>query len=147
MQKCLPCNVEPQSFNVLFLQYDHKRVTELSNRLVNGIAAGLTHVVRNGDPDQSYPGCVNLSFAFVEGESLLMALKDVALSSGRWGQYIVLHEWTNAIILSKFGYNHTCILSFFDPKTVKPLSSSILFKLATTLNQSVYVFRVKIMAI
>ena len=129
------------------MQYDHKRVTELSNRLVNGIAAGLTHVVRNGDPDQSYPGCVNLSFAFVEGESLLMALKDVALSSGRWGQYIVLHEWTNAIILSKFGYNHTCILSFFDPKTVKPLSSSILFKLATTLNQSVYVFRVKIMAI
>ena len=28
-------------------------------------------------------GCVNLSFAFVEGESMLMALKDVALSSGR----------------------------------------------------------------
>ena len=65
------------------LQYDHKRVTELSDRLVNGITAGLTHVIRNGDPDQSYPGCVNLSFAFVEGESLLMALKDVALSSGR----------------------------------------------------------------
>lgn len=135
MQKCLPCNVEPQSFNVLFLQYDHKRVTELSNRLVNGIAAGLTHVVRNGDPDHSYPGCVNLSFAFVEGESLLMALKDVALSSGRWEQNIVLHEWTNAI-LPKFVENHTCILSFFDTKTVKPLSSSILFKLATTLNQS-----------
>lgn len=135
MQKCLPCNVEPQSFNVLFLQYDHKRVTELSNRLLNGIAAGLTHVVRNGDPDHSYPGCVNLSFAFVEGESLLMALKDVALSSGRWGQNIVLHEWTNAI-LPKFVENHTCILSFFDTKTVKPLSWSILFKLATTLNQS-----------
>ena len=28
-------------------------------------------------------GCLNLSFAYVEGESLLMALKDVALSSGR----------------------------------------------------------------
>lgn len=64
------------------LEYDHKRVTELSDRLVNGISAGLTHVIRNGDPDHSYPGCVNLSFAFVEGESLLMALKDVALSSG-----------------------------------------------------------------
>lgn len=64
------------------LEYDHKRVTELSNRLVNGITDGLTHVIRNGDPDHSYPGCVNLSFAFVEGESLLMALKDVALSSG-----------------------------------------------------------------
>ncbi|CAG2164543.1 unnamed protein product [Oppiella nova] len=39
-------------------------------------------VIRNGDPNHSYPGCVNLSFAYVEGESLLMALKDVALSSG-----------------------------------------------------------------
>lgn len=64
------------------MEYDHKRITELSARLVNGISAGLTHVIRNGDPDRSYPGCVNLSFAFVEGESLLMALKDVALSSG-----------------------------------------------------------------
>ncbi|EFX64239.1 hypothetical protein DAPPUDRAFT_66361, partial [Daphnia pulex] len=34
------------------------------------------------DPEHSYPGCVNLSFAYVEGESLFMALKDVALSSG-----------------------------------------------------------------
>ena len=30
-----------------------------------------------------YVGCVNLSFAYVEGESLLMAMKQVALSSGR----------------------------------------------------------------
>jgi len=64
------------------MEYDHKRTTELSARLVNGITSGLTHVIRNGDPDHSYPGCVNLSFAYVEGESLLMALKDVALSSG-----------------------------------------------------------------
>jgi cysteine desulfurase len=46
--------------------------------------AELPQVVRNGDPEQTYPGCVNLSFAFVEGESLLMALKDIALSSGRY---------------------------------------------------------------
>ena len=72
------------TYFAIFYQYDHKRITELSARLVNGITAGLTHVIRNGDPDRSYPGCVNLSFAFVEGESLLMALKDVALSSGRW---------------------------------------------------------------
>ncbi len=43
----------------------------------------LSHVVWNGDRDQSYAGCVNLSFSCIEGESLLMALKDVALSSGR----------------------------------------------------------------
>lgn len=42
----------------------------------------LDFVTRNGDNIKSYPGCVNLSFAYVEGESLLMALKDVALSSG-----------------------------------------------------------------
>lgn len=38
--------------------------------------------MRNGDPHSWYPGCVNFSFAYVEGESLLMALKDIALSSG-----------------------------------------------------------------
>ena len=49
-----------------------------------GITSELDLVVRNGssDPKSSYPGCVNLSFSCVEGESLLMALKDVALSSG-----------------------------------------------------------------
>ena len=42
----------------------------------------LPKVIRNGDAENGYPGCVNLSFAYVEGESLLMALKNVALSSG-----------------------------------------------------------------
>lgn len=37
-------------------------------------------VVRNGDPN-GYPGCVNLSFSYVEGESLLMALKVIPYSS------------------------------------------------------------------
>jgi cysteine desulfurase len=64
------------------MEYDHKWVTHLSRRLIDRITSTLTHVTRNGDPLQSYPGCVNLSFAYVEGESLLMALKDVALSSG-----------------------------------------------------------------
>ena len=54
----------------------------LSDRFVEKVTAELTHVERNGDPERGYPGCVNLSFAYVEGESLLMALKDIALSSG-----------------------------------------------------------------
>ena len=64
-----------------FLQYDTKRIKALSDRLLNGLLA-LEHTSLNGDPDRHYPGCVNVSFAYVEGESLLMALKDIALSSG-----------------------------------------------------------------
>jgi len=61
---------------------DLEHVTRLSERLVHKIQSSIPDVVRNGDPDHSYPGCVNLSFSYIEGESLLMALKDVALSSG-----------------------------------------------------------------
>ncbi|KAM3418833.1 hypothetical protein BST61_g4797 [Cercospora zeina] len=63
------------------LEYDHKRISELSNRLSSGLLA-MEHTSFNGDPSRRYPGCVNISFAYVEGESLLMALKDIALSSG-----------------------------------------------------------------
>uniref|UniRef100_A0A3P8U3Z7 Cysteine desulfurase n=1 Tax=Amphiprion percula TaxID=161767 RepID=A0A3P8U3Z7_AMPPE len=64
------------------MEYDHHRVSMLANRLVQKIMSEIPDVIMNGHPEQRYPGCVNLSFAYVEGESLLMALKDVALSSG-----------------------------------------------------------------
>ncbi|KHN71755.1 putative cysteine desulfurase, mitochondrial [Toxocara canis] len=69
------------------MDMDRAHIDRLSKRLIDHINAKLPHVIRNGDPVQTYPGetlesCVNLSFAYVEGESLLMALKDVALSSG-----------------------------------------------------------------
>ncbi|THH30744.1 hypothetical protein EUX98_g3441 [Antrodiella citrinella] len=60
---------------------DHAHVKALSDRLISKINAQVEHVIRNGAAT-GYPGCVNLSFAYVEGESLLMALKDIALSSG-----------------------------------------------------------------
>ncbi|KZT02298.1 PLP-dependent transferase [Laetiporus sulphureus 93-53] len=59
---------------------DHAHVKELSERLIKSINAKVEHVVRNGETN-GYSGCVNLSFAYVEGESLLMALQDTALSS------------------------------------------------------------------
>uniref|UniRef100_A0A8B9QXE0 Cysteine desulfurase n=1 Tax=Anas platyrhynchos TaxID=8839 RepID=A0A8B9QXE0_ANAPL len=62
--------------------YDHKRISQLAERLVTKIMSEVPDVVMNGDREHRYPGCINLSFAYVEGESLLMALKDVALSSG-----------------------------------------------------------------
>jgi len=66
------------------MEYDLGHVQKLSDRLVAGIQGGLEGVVRNGSSisGSNYPGCVNLSFHCVEGESLLMALKDLALSSG-----------------------------------------------------------------
>jgi len=64
------------------MKYDHERIKYLADRLINTVKDALPQVIQNGDPENGYPGCVNLSFAYVEGESLLMALKDVALSSG-----------------------------------------------------------------
>jgi cysteine desulfurase len=47
-----------------------------------GITSKIPHVVLNGDAIHRYPGNLNFSFAYVEGESLLMALKNIAVSSG-----------------------------------------------------------------
>jgi len=58
------------------------RVRALRDRLHHGITGRLTEVYLNGSLAHRLPGNLNLSFAFVEGESLLMALKDVAVSSG-----------------------------------------------------------------
>ncbi|CCK73407.1 cysteine desulfurase NDAI_0G04220 [Naumovozyma dairenensis CBS 421] len=60
---------------------DHEHIKRLSDKLVKGLLA-LDHTNLNGSADHRYPGCVNVSFAYVEGESLLMALRDIALSSG-----------------------------------------------------------------
>lgn len=58
------------------------RLTALRDRLYRGITSRLEEVYVNGTMDSRLPGNLNISFAFVEGESLLMALKDVAVSSG-----------------------------------------------------------------
>ena len=40
----------------LLLQYDHAHVQRLSKKLVDGITSRLDHVIRNGDPEQTYSG-------------------------------------------------------------------------------------------
>merc|ERR1712086_481922 len=50
--------------------------------MLSHITERIPDTVLNGDVDQRYPGNLNISFAYVEGESLLMALKDIAVSSG-----------------------------------------------------------------
>jgi cysteine desulfurase len=59
-----------------------ERMTALRERLKAGILGAIDEVSVNGHPELRLPGNMNLSFAFVEGESLLMALKEIAVSTG-----------------------------------------------------------------
>lgn len=64
------------------MEFDHQHISFLSERLISGLKKNLTNISINGCPSLRYPGNVNMSFAYVEGESLVMAIKDVAVSSG-----------------------------------------------------------------
>ena len=59
----------------------NKRILGLRNKLWDGIK-DMEEIYLNGDLDQRIPGNLNVSFNFIEGESLMMAMKDVAVSSG-----------------------------------------------------------------
>jgi cysteine desulfurase len=58
------------------------RTYRLRERLRTGIMEQLDMVVINGSLEHRLPGNLNISFSFVEGEALMMAIKDVAVSSG-----------------------------------------------------------------
>ena len=60
---------------------DNERVRMLRDRLLDGLK-DIEEVYINGDMEQRIPHNLNISFNFVEGESLIMALKDLAVSSG-----------------------------------------------------------------
>ncbi|WP_438863589.1 IscS subfamily cysteine desulfurase [Neptunicella sp.] len=60
---------------------ENERILMLRNRLWNGIK-DIEAVYVNGDLEQRVANNLNVSFAYVEGESLIMALKDMAVSSG-----------------------------------------------------------------
>jgi cysteine desulfurase len=59
-----------------------KRLRTLRNRLLDKLKAGLDQVTVNGSFEHRLPNNLNISFGFVEGESLIMALKEIAVSSG-----------------------------------------------------------------
>jgi cysteine desulfurase len=61
---------------------DGERLTGLSERLRGEIMNRLDEVSVNGHASQRLPGNMHLSFAYIEGESLLMGLKDIAVSTG-----------------------------------------------------------------
>ena len=58
------------------------RIRKLRNRLYEGITSRLAECYVNGSMEHRLPGNLNLSFAYVEGESLLMGINDIAVSSG-----------------------------------------------------------------
>ncbi len=60
---------------------DNKRILKLRERLYNGFA-DMEEVVVNGDLKNRIAGNLNISFNYVEGESLMMAISDIAVSSG-----------------------------------------------------------------
>jgi len=60
---------------------ENERVRMLRDRLWNGLSS-MEEVYLNGDMEHRVPHNLNVSFNFVEGESLIMAIKDVAVSSG-----------------------------------------------------------------
>lgn len=64
------------------LPKEAERLTQLREKLKEGIFSRLDEVYVNGHPTRRLPGNMNISFAYVEGESLLMGLKEIAVSSG-----------------------------------------------------------------
>jgi cysteine desulfurase len=66
----------------LELEAEAQLVRGLRDRLFRALASELDMVQLNGHPEMRLPGNLNVSFAYVEGEALMMAMKDVAVSSG-----------------------------------------------------------------
>ncbi len=64
------------------LPEESSRLLRLREKLRTGIQGSLEETFVNGSIERRMPGNLNVSFAFVEGEAMMMAIKDVAVSSG-----------------------------------------------------------------
>jgi cysteine desulfurase len=61
---------------------ENDRIRYLSTKFLKAVMDDVPDVYLNGDREQRIPGCINLSFAYIEGESMIMAIKNLAVSSG-----------------------------------------------------------------
>lgn len=61
---------------------DFEHVKYLSEKFLNQIKLGAKDIYVNGDMEKRYLGNLNISFAYIEGESMILAIKDLAVSSG-----------------------------------------------------------------
>mgnify|MGYP000396723930 CR=1 FL=1 len=64
------------------MEEENSRVLNLRERLHTGLSKKLDEIYLNGHPTERLPGNLNISFAYVEGEALMMGLKEMAVSSG-----------------------------------------------------------------
>ncbi len=64
------------------MESENSRIEGLRKQFLKKIFSSLSDVTLNGDEAYRIPGNINLSFAYVEGEGLMMGIKDLALSSG-----------------------------------------------------------------
>ncbi|MDR2681903.1 MAG: aminotransferase class V-fold PLP-dependent enzyme [Holosporaceae bacterium] len=66
----------------LEMSEEHNRLTEFKNYFIKKILDDLEKVYLNGDREKRIPGCLNFSFEGVEGESIMLGMPDVCISSG-----------------------------------------------------------------
>jgi cysteine desulfurase len=64
------------------MHFDNAHIERLSKKLYNKLNENIKDIFLNGDLEHRYPGNLNISFAYVEGESMIMAVKQLAVSSG-----------------------------------------------------------------
>ena len=64
------------------MREEANRITALREQLYHGLSKRIDRIHLNGHPTQRLPGNLNLSFEFVESQSILLGLKEIALSSG-----------------------------------------------------------------
>jgi cysteine desulfurase len=64
------------------MEGEARRLKKLQDRMLKGLNDKLTDIIVNGDLEQRIPGNLNVSFAYVEGESLMMGIKGLSVSSG-----------------------------------------------------------------
>lgn len=64
------------------MEKDYKHAKYLADKFYNSISAKIPEIYLNGDKEKRYPGNLNISFAYVEGESFIMSIRELAVSSG-----------------------------------------------------------------
>ena len=64
------------------MESENKKIIKLKDMMLNGIRESCSDIYLNGSEEKRVPGNLNLSFAYIEGESLMMGIKNLAVSSG-----------------------------------------------------------------